>query len=181
MNLNKIIENFLKDTLEEQTKTGSYEAERKYLLWLFSERKKEDARYYAIDISKIAEDNSFVKEVFDLYTKKYRIYDFSEICVTKHTEICLHYDKHCKISDCTFVEYDDSIYALIEKPKQVTNDLYSAHAFKLSDDINMRRLVPMYNMAWEIDDEEDNPPYIIDDPIYVQDLQQEYDIWKGTY
>lgn len=181
MNIDTIIKNFIGSTSEENTATGSYKAEAKYIKWLFSERKKEDARYYATDISEIMEDKDFINEILDLYLKKYRIYDFAELCVTKDTEICLKYNKHYKISDRTIVEYENDLYALIEEPEQVTRDLYSAHAFRLGDDIDMRRLVPVYNLAWEIDDEDDNPPYILEDILYVQNLHEDYNIWKGSY
>lgn len=181
MTRNDIIERLIGCKDQDETVTGSYNAERKYIEWLIEKRKQETARVQAADISEIREDEAFFDEIESLYENGYRRFDFAETCVTKDTVICLNYKEHYKISERKTVEYDDDIYALIERPERVTRNLYAAHAFRLGDDIGNRRDVPMYNMAWDIEDEYDNPPYILEDPVYVQDLHQDYNILKGGF
>lgn len=175
-----IAKDFIGDTPEYLIKTGSFAAEHKYIEWLLHERRAELASIKAVHIDNIPMDDAFIAGVYDLYLKGYRKYDFCEICVTKDTVVRLK-DRSYKISDLTLVEYNDNQYALIEQPEQVTNDLYAAHAFRLGDNIASRHYVNTYNLAWEIEDEDDNPPYILEDPVYAQDLKEQFDIWKGDH
>ena len=114
-----------------------------------------------------------------MFRKKYKHLTFSEEYLTNYTTVRINYDKNFLIKNLEHIEYDNEIYVLIEKPEKVTDDLYSAHAFKLGDEIEREIYVPLYNIAWE-NTEDENEPYDIEDVLYVQNLEQNYNINKGS-
>ena len=140
---------------------GSLNADKKYANWIF------ENYVFSPD------------EVYCLFKKKYKYLSFSEKYLTDYTRICINYDKYFLIRDLEHIEYNNDIYVLIEEPEKVTNDLYSAHAFKLGDEIEEEIYVPLYNIAWENTEDEDEP-YDIEDVLYVQDLEENYNILKGS-
>ena len=140
---------------------GSLNADKKYANWIF------ENYVFSSD------------EVYCLFRKKYKHLNFSEKYLTNYTRICVNYDKYFLLKDLEHIEYDNDIYVLIEKPEKVTDDLYSAHAFKLGDEIEDEIYVPLYNIAWE-NTEDEEEPYDIEDVLYVQDLKENYNIIKGS-
>lgn len=140
---------------------GSLNADKKYANWIF------ENYVFSSD------------EVYCLFRKKYKYLGFSEQYLTNYTTVRINYDKNFLIKNLEHIEYDNEIYVLIEKPEKVTDDLYSAHAFKLGDEIENETYVPLYNIAWENTEDEDDD-ILIEDVLYVQNLEQNYNINKGS-